>query len=123
MQKLNGIAQRIGLTATEVKVICYTSLDLEWMPNLLILASEFTKWFNINFEGDSRDEIDFRDNKVEIWAAVQTYAGYIINEVSTMSNKEAAIKKGWWEKLRFKKFGNEMASKFKAKPQLMTTLR
>lgn len=51
-------------------MIIYTSLDLEWFPNLIVLASEFTKWFNINFEGESRDEIDFRDNKIEIWAAV-----------------------------------------------------
>ena len=44
------------------------------------MAGEFTKWFNINFEGESRDEIDFRDNKVEIWAAVNTYAGVILQE-------------------------------------------
>lgn len=80
MQKLNQFAGQVGLTQTEVKVIVYTSLDLEWMPNLIILASEFTKWFNINFEGESRDEIDFRDNKVEIWAAVKTYSALIINE-------------------------------------------
>ena len=120
MTKLNQFVSQIGLTALECKLLVYTSLDLGWMPNLLVLAGEFTKWFNINFEGESRDEIDFRDNKVEIWAAVQAYSATIINEVSTLTNKAEAIQPGWWEKVRYKKFGLEVASKFKAKPALMT---
>ena len=82
------------------------------MPSLIVLASEFTKWFNINFEGESRDEIDFRDNKVEIWAAVHTYSGYILTEAQSMTNKNALIQPDWWQKVRFKKFGLEMAAKF-----------
>ena len=79
------------MTATEVKVVIYTSLDLEWMPNLIVLSSEFTKWFNINFEAESRDEIDFRDNKVEIWAAIQTYSGYILAEAQKMTSKTSLV--------------------------------
>jgi len=79
-QKVAEFSRGVGLSADEVNLLIYTSLDMDWMTNLLILAGDFTKWFNINFEGESRDEIDFRDNKVEIWAAVQTYAGYILNE-------------------------------------------
>ena len=69
MQKLNQFAAQIGLTANETKLVIYTSLDMDWFPNLIVLSGEFTKWFNINFEGESRDEIDFRDNKVENWMA------------------------------------------------------
>ena len=68
-QKLAEFSRGIGLTADEANLLIYTSLDLDWMTNLLIQAGEFTKWFNINFEGESRDEVDFRDNKLEIWAA------------------------------------------------------
>lgn len=38
-------------------------------------------------------------------------------------NKDVMAKEAWWQKLRFRKFGTEMASKFKAKPALMTQLR
>lgn len=41
------------------------------------MASEFTLWFNINFEGEGRDEIDFRDNKYEIWEATVTLSKLI----------------------------------------------
>jgi hypothetical protein len=34
---------------------------------MLVLASEFTKWFDLNFEGEDRDELDFQDDKLEIW--------------------------------------------------------
>jgi len=68
-QKLAEFSRGVGLSADEVNLLVYTSLDMDWMTNLLIQAGEFTKWFNINFEGESRDEVDFRDNKVEIWAA------------------------------------------------------
>jgi len=58
----------------------FTSLDLDWMTNLLVQAAQFTNWFHINFEGESREEIDFRDNKYEVWTETCTYAGYIITE-------------------------------------------
>lgn len=70
----------VGLTNDEVVVIIFTSVDLDWLTNLIVLAGEFTKWFNINFAGQGRDEIDFRDNKIEIWDATTTYARYIVNE-------------------------------------------
>lgn len=59
MIKILEIQNEIGLTNDEVVIIVYTSLDLDWLNNMLILASEFTKWFNINFEGEDRDELDF----------------------------------------------------------------
>jgi len=38
-------------------------------------------------------------------------------------NKDVMVKEAWWQRLRFRKFGIEMATKFKNKPALMTTLR
>lgn len=53
------LQDEIGLTNDEVTIIVYTSLDLDWLNSMLVLASEFTKWFNLNFEGEDRDELDF----------------------------------------------------------------
>jgi hypothetical protein len=60
-RKMTEIQDEIGLTNDEVSVIIYTSLELDWLTNLLICSGEFTKWFNINFEGESREEIDFKN--------------------------------------------------------------
>ena len=79
---MSEIQQDIGLTDDEISIIIFTSLDLDWLNNLIVMAGEFTKWFNINFEGESRDEIDFRDNKNEIWEATVQLAKVIIAEYS-----------------------------------------
>jgi hypothetical protein len=79
---MSEIQQDIGLTDDEVSIIIFTSLDLDWMNNLIVLAGEFTKWFNINFEGESRDETDFKDNKNELWNATVSLAKIIIHEYS-----------------------------------------
>ena len=52
---------------------------------MIVLSGEFTKWFHINFVGESRDEIDFRDNKNEIWGATVSYAKTIIAEYSALT--------------------------------------
>jgi hypothetical protein len=69
LAKLNELKAEIGLTDDEITIIIYTSLDHDYLTNLLVLAGEFLMWFNLNFEGESREEIDFRDNKTEIWMA------------------------------------------------------
>ena len=57
--KLAEFQHEIGLTEDEITILIYTSLDLDWFNNLLVLAGEFLKWFNLNFEGESQEEIDF----------------------------------------------------------------
>ena len=46
---MQEIKNEIGLSFEEVNLIIFTSLDLDWLNNMIILTSEFTKWFNINF--------------------------------------------------------------------------
>ena len=55
------------MTDDELTHIIYTSLDHDYLPNLLVLSGEFLKWFQLNFEGENNDETDFLDNKLEIW--------------------------------------------------------
>jgi hypothetical protein len=38
-------------------------------------------------------------------------------------SKDKIVKEEWWQRLRFRRFGIEMAKKFKATPALMTQLR
>ena len=68
-RKMSEIQDEIGLTNDEIAIIIYTSIDLDWFTNLLICAGEFTKWFNINFEGEHREEVEFRNQKQEIFNA------------------------------------------------------
>ena len=49
----------IKLDNDEITMIIYTSIDLEFLTNLLIMQGEFLMWFNLNFEGESREEVDF----------------------------------------------------------------
>lgn len=110
---MSEIQEEIGLSDDEVSIIIFTSLDLDWLNNLIVLAGEFTKWFNINFEGESRDEEDFKDNKNEIWVATVSLAKVIIQEYSQLQiNPETILNQEWWNMIRFKKFGMEMAKKF-----------
>jgi hypothetical protein len=82
---MSEVQQEIGLTDDEVTLIIFTSLDLNWLNNLVVLAGEFTLWFNINFEGEGRDEIDFRDNKYEIWEASVSLAKVIVAEYDALA--------------------------------------
>jgi hypothetical protein len=61
--KLNELAKPIGLSKDEISIIAYSSVDRDWFTNMIIMQGEFLKWFNLNFEGDSREELDFVDSK------------------------------------------------------------
>lgn len=92
--KMAEIKQEIGLTDDEVNIIVFTSLDHDFLNNLIVLAGEFTKWFNINFVGENRDEIDFRDNKNEIWHSTIELGKVIIAEYSVLTiNPEVILSK------------------------------
>lgn len=74
IEKLTMLQSQIGLTVDEIMIIIYTSLDHDNFTNMLVQAGQFTMWFNLNFEGESQEEIDFRDNKYEIWEATCFHA-------------------------------------------------
>jgi len=66
-RQMATIQNEIGLTQDEVTIICFTSLNEEYFTNLLVQAGEFTMWFNLNFAGESQEEIDFREGRVSEW--------------------------------------------------------
>jgi hypothetical protein len=86
---------------------------------LIVLAGEFTLWFNINFEGESRAELDFREAKCEIWESTCQLASLIIDVHSQMQeNQKEILTKFWWEHVRFASFGQQIAGKLNADPKL-----
>jgi len=89
LKKINELKRDINLTDDEITIIIYTSLDHGHLPNLLVMAGEFLKWFNLNFEGESTEERDFKDNKEEIWISTCIQAASIIKSFNAMtSNKQ-----------------------------------
>lgn len=53
MLKMYELQGDIGLTDDEITIIVFTSLDKDFMNNLIISQGEFLKWFNTNFKGES----------------------------------------------------------------------
>lgn len=102
MEELKEI---IGLTTDEIMIIIYTSLDHDYLTNMLVLAGEFLKWFNLNFEGESRDEIDFLENKQEIWAATCSLAADVVEAQEKIEDLSVILTAEWWSRLRFAKLG------------------
>ena len=82
--KLYELQGEIGLTDDEISIIVYTSIDHDNFTNLIVLAGEFMLWFNLNFEGESREEIDFRENKCEVWVATCELARLVIDSYAVM---------------------------------------
>ena len=125
--KLAEFCDEIGLTADELHLIVFTSLDHDYLTNLIVLAGEFLKWFNINFEGENRDEIDFLDNKAEIWQAVASMSQDIITGhaelLKQQESEEVVLTQNWWEKVRYSRFGLELAKKLGKSQGLKSELR
>mmetsp|Transcript_6749 Transcript_6749/g.10852 ORF Transcript_6749/g.10852 Transcript_6749/m.10852 type:complete len:122 (-) Transcript_6749:1015-1380(-) len=99
----------IGLSEDDVMLIIFTSLNSDYLNNLLVLAGEFLKWFNLNYEGESRDEIDFKDNKTEIWLATADMATLIVQEFDHVrAEPQSMLAKSWWEYLRYRAIGEKV---------------
>ena len=77
-RKLDELQKAIGLTNDEILVIVYTSIDHECFTNLLCMTTDFMKWFSLNFEGESREELDFLQAKIGVWRATTSIAGDVL---------------------------------------------
>ena len=84
-------------------------------------------WFNLNFEGESREELDFLQNKAEQWEALKDYSDLIIGEYSKLDkakdDMEVIQTQKWWDKVRYLNFGTQLAKKLNADKNLMKALR
>ena len=83
---MKELQRDINLTDDEVTIIIYTSIDHDYFTNLLIKAGQFLMWFNLNFEGESTEEQDFKVNKEEIWVSTCIQAANVIKAYNAMPN-------------------------------------
>jgi len=95
------------LTDEEIWIIIFTSLDHDYLTNLILMQGEFLKWFTLNFEGESREELDFLDSKSAIWTATTTLGMEIVQRYRRLQENQAVILTDkWWSHLRFLHFGS-----------------
>ena len=122
---LNGLQKEIGFTNDEIMIIISTSLDHDNFTNLICHSTEFMKWFTINFEGESREELDFLEAKIDIWRATTTLGAEVLDAAQKLptEGQEIILDEKWWEKLRHQHFGCDMAQKLKDFPELKMELR
>lgn len=77
---MEELKTEIGLTADDISIIIYTSLDAENLNDLICLNGEFLKWFSTKFSGDNRNELDFLVTKLDIWTSTVTLSREILAE-------------------------------------------
>jgi hypothetical protein len=62
------------LTEVDIILIIFTSIDQDYMTNLIIQNSSFLSWFSIEFNGNSDAEAEFLENLCDNWASTTTLA-------------------------------------------------
>jgi len=123
--KINEFSGEVGLTSAEVTIIIFTSLDHDYLTNLLCLSGEFLKWFTMNFAGENREETDFLEHKRMIWSMTADLAGMIIagyNELPD-NEKEKLLTDEWWEHQRYSRLGDQIKQKLTKEKKLKKELR
>ena len=68
-REMGNLQNEIGFTQDDLFILCFTSLNEDYFTNLIVQAGEFTMWFNLNFEGESQEEKDFREARVHEWTS------------------------------------------------------
>lgn len=76
----------------------------------MISQGVFTEWFDINFEGETQDEKDFKQNVVELWTAINDQAKAVVAKYTWMEQggekkMDKIFTKQLWEHIRFSVFG------------------
>ena len=95
--KLLELRGDIGFTEDDIMIILMTSLDLDYFTNLVVAQGEFSKWFNLNFKGESQEETDFLSAKHTIWSATTTLAMEVQAQYGMIQGDKSIIQTGrWW---------------------------
>ena len=106
---LMRLMRPIGLTEIEIILIIFTSLDQDYMTNLIIKNASFLEWFSIEFDGNSDQEAEFLENLCDNWASTTTLAMEITGAYGCLQeNHECILTEEWWEKLRYLSFGQQL---------------
>jgi hypothetical protein len=96
-RKLQELQRAINLTDDEIQVMICTSIDHDSFTNLLCMTTEFMKWFTLNFEGESTEEIDFIQSKIGVWRSTTSIAGDILTACKKLKDDyEIILTDKWW---------------------------
>ena len=81
-------------------------------------------WFNLDFAGESREELDFLENKQDVWMSTTTLAMEVVGAYGRLQeNREVILTDKWWAQLRYQSIGTQIYEKFKAQPELQKEMR
>lgn len=124
-KKLRYLQPEIQLSDDELAVIMFSSVDHDYFTQLLISQGELLHWFNINFEGENREELDFLMNKERSWTAAVKLAETVLEYAVALpeENLEEVLRQDWWNRVRFFHFGSLLAEKLNAQPELKVEFR
>jgi len=82
------------------------------------------KWFNLNFEGETQEEIDFLQNKDDAWDSTLTYSQEVLSWWNRIGDdKSLVLDNKWWAHIRYLTFANRLKIIFESEPGLMKELR
>lgn len=120
--------EELNLTQDEINLIMFTSLDQDFFTNLIISQGQFTEWFNINFEGESQEEIDFKNNQEEEWIAIADQAKMVLAKYTWMvtaghKKMDDILTQQWWNHERFANIGDNIAKVFAEDPAVLQKIR
>jgi len=103
---MKNIQRAIDLTDVEIILIIFTSIDQDYMTNLIIKQASFLEWFSIEFGDNSEEEAEFLEDLCDAWASTTTLAMEIVGAYGCLQeNHECILTEEWWEKLRYLSFG------------------
>jgi len=124
MLKMFELQHDIGLSDDDIKIIVFTSMDMDFFNNMMILQGEFNKWFNLNFEGESREETDFQEAKHSMWSQATIQAMEIVQWYGRITDdKSIILTQKWWDRLRYYNFGTQLEQKLSSQPLMKKSLR
>jgi hypothetical protein len=96
-----------------VQVILYSSLDIDYLTNMIIQQGEYMMWFTSNFEGEEDGpELEFKEDKVETWSSIVTLGMEIVAFWGKNENREKDVfSEKVWNTIRFGTFAAELSDK------------
>ena len=124
IDKLTELKSEIQLTDDDVTIITFTSLNHDYFTDLLVQQGEFMKWFTLNFEGESQEEIDFLSNKDDAWDATLTYAQEVLSWWNRVGDdKSIILDNKWWGNVRYATFAENLKLAFSSDPDSQKDMR
>jgi hypothetical protein len=87
MNLLNTFAKDAKLTQDHLMIIVYTSIDHDFLPDLIIEQTEFLKWFTTDLTNKDASDEAFKKEKITDWVGTTTLAMELVSELHGMQTR------------------------------------